>query len=98
MLEGQGRNQDLSVGHSFRLISEQLPPPPPIDSLIDKWNLIDNFSRNIVKRVLIIDDSVYNLFVLDLLINQISPDTEIEQGLNGQECVDKMILAESQGR
>ena len=88
MLEGQGRNQDLSLGHSFRLISEQLPPPPPIDSL----------SRNIVKRVLIIDDSVYNLFVLDLLINQISPDTEIEQGLNGQECVDKMILAESQGR
>lgn len=86
MLEDQGRNQDLSLGHSFRLISEQLPPPP-----------IDSLSRNIVKRVLIIDDSVYNLFVLDLLINQISPDTEIEQGLNGQECVDKMILAESQG-
>ena len=85
MLEGQGRIQDLSLGHSFRLISEQLPPPP-IDSL------------SIVKRVLIIDDSVYNLFVLDLLIKQISPDTEIEQGLNGQECVDKMILAESQGR
>ena len=34
---------------------------------------------------------MYNLFVLDMLINQFNPSIQIEQAMNGQEAVDKVL-------
>ena len=34
---------------------------------------------------------MYNLFVLDMLINQFNPNIQIEQAMNGQEAVDKVV-------
>lgn len=42
-------------------------------------------------RILIVDDSTYNLFILRELINQISPSVEVDSALNGQLAVQQVI-------
>jgi len=48
-------------------------------------------------RVLCVDDSAYNLFVLEQLINMIDPSIEVDSALNGKLAVEKVItLANTQ--
>ena len=43
------------------------------------------------KRVMVIDDSSYNLFVMEELIKQVDSEIMIDTALNGQLALDQII-------
>jgi PleD family two-component response regulator len=43
------------------------------------------------ERILIVDDSSYNLFVLEELLNDFHGVTQIEKAINGQEAIEKFL-------
>jgi CheY-like chemotaxis protein len=49
-----------------------------------------------MKRVLIVDDSSYNLFVMQELLQTISAIKIIKTAMNGQECLDLLKENKSQ--
>ena len=46
-------------------------------------------------KVLIVDDSSYNLFVLEELLHEIDGNIEIIQAMNGREAIDKVQSADN---
>ena len=42
-------------------------------------------------KVLIVDDSSYNLLVLQELVKEVDEDFEIEMAMNGQEALDRIL-------
>ena len=47
-------------------------------------------------KVLVVDDSSYNLFVIEELLNSLERNIEITQAMNGEEAIEKITsLVES---
>ncbi len=42
-------------------------------------------------RILIVDDSTYNLFVMKEILTQLKPDLYLDEALNGQAAIDKVL-------
>jgi CheY-like chemotaxis protein len=46
-------------------------------------------------RVLVVDDSPYNLFVMGELIKSINPQVTVVNAINGKEAIDIMMTKEN---
>lgn len=48
-------------------------------------------SSGLDDRILIVDDSVYNIYVLEELIASISANIKVDKALNGVEALEKVV-------